>query len=85
MLTWIFALNFLEKNVKIYESAQVPIQVCAAKGVFCTHKVKHERESEGNRNAGNSKPRLNMYVGSNRWRYVIFWATVYAGILRMRR
>ena len=51
MLTWIFALTLLVKNVKIHASAQSYILACDVKDIVFTHEVKcvcerEERNSE---------------------------------------
>ena len=44
MLTWIFELNVLKKNVKVRTSALVCIPPCAMKDIFFTCEVKCERD-----------------------------------------
>ena len=76
-----------KKNVKIRASAQVHILACAMKDIVFTCGFKRERERESERilNAGTEKLILNMYIGLNGWKYVIFKETVSEGSFHVPR
>ena len=65
-------------------SKLVCILKCAMKDTVWTWKVNREREIEGIFNSGNSGQNINMYVGSNGFRYIICQDPVWEGSLSVR-